>query len=78
MDQAVSFFGVDKSFPVTAFEPYIKSFIKEHADCILWYDYVNEIHPAVHKYLTTLSSICQNMVNTILSHKIYIFRLIRL
>lgn len=48
-EQATKFFGVDRSLPITDLDAFLSYFAKDNKDCILWYDFNNDVHPEVHR-----------------------------
>ncbi|XP_066595228.1 xaa-Pro aminopeptidase 3 isoform X2 [Prorops nasuta] len=67
VDSAANIFAMDQSLPISDFEQYVASFLKEHKNCSMWYDNAQILQPEADKILCRL--INMNNVGTILSPK---------
>lgn len=56
VDQATDLFGVERALLLNDLDLFLTAFIKENRDCMLWYDFMNEIHPKIHKTMNEFLS----------------------
>ncbi|XP_012253485.2 xaa-Pro aminopeptidase 3-like [Athalia rosae] len=77
VDAATYMFGVDQALPTSEFENYIKSFLRENKNTIVWYDHTEVVQPELEKKLSNFLSQSAKQVFDSLKTFIHDIRLIK-